>query len=215
MSTQADQAESQRVNKAWFYFVLSLAILTTQTAILMVPALLVEIATDLEVSVAVAGQLNTATFAAMAISIVAVGPLADSFGRRPVALAGVFLVLVSVVASAFAPNMEVFLALRVLAGLGGGTIPPTSVGVVSDIISRQAGQAVGGIMGTVVLTSAVTIPLAPSFGLVGFGVSLSFWPASCLRWRFSDWVWYPATAGRIRNLVFLPGIGRCFRDFSG
>ena len=128
------------------------------------PALLVEIATDFEVSVAVAGQLNTATFAALAVSIVAVGPLADSFGRRPVALAGVFLVLVSVIASAFAPNMEVFLALRVVAGLGGGTISPTSVGVVSDVISpARRAQAVGGIMGTVVLTSALTIPLVALF----------------------------------------------------
>ena len=117
---QAAQAQGKEINKAWFYFVLSLAILSTQTAILMVPALLVEIATDLEVSVAVAGQLNTATFAAMALSIIAVGPLADSFGRRPVAIAGVFLVLVSVFGSAFAPNMEVFLALRILGGLGGG-----------------------------------------------------------------------------------------------
>ena len=169
MTTQTAQAQGEGINKAWFYLVLSLAILTTrpallwQTAILMVRRF-VEIATDFEVSVAVAGQLNTATFATLAVSIVAVGPLADSFGRRPVALAGVFLVLVSVIASAFAPNMEVFLALRVVAGLGGGTIPPTSVGVVSDVISpARRAQAVGGIMGTIVLTSALTIPLVALF----------------------------------------------------
>ena len=111
MTMQAAQQEGKEVNKAWFYFVLSLAILSTQTAIVMVPALLVEIATDLDVSVAVSGQLNTASFAALAVSIVAVGPLADSFGRRPVALAGVLMVLISVLGSAFAPNMEVFLVL--------------------------------------------------------------------------------------------------------
>ena len=205
MSTQTAQAQDKEVNKAWFYFVLSLAILSTQTAILMVPALLVEIATDFDVSVAVAGQLNTATFAALAVSIVAVGPLADSFGRRPVALAGVLLVTVSVFASAFAPNLEVFLALRVVAGLGGGTIPPTSVGVVSDVISpARRPQAVGGIMGTVVLTSAVTIPLVALFA--------DWWG-----WRFSflltgfllasslllNWVWYPRDSKqRVRDLVF-------------
>lgn len=205
MSTQAVQVQGEGVNKAWFYFVLSLAILTTQTAILMVPALLVEIATDLGVSVAVAGQLNTATFAAMAVSIVAVGPLADSFGRRPVALAGVFLVLVSVIASAFAPNMEVFLALRVVAGLGGGTIPPTSVGVVSDVITgSRRPLAVGGIMGTVVLTSALTIPLVALFAdwwgwrfaflLAGFLIAGAF---------LLNWVWYPRDSRqRVRDFVF-------------
>ncbi len=184
---------------------LSLAILSTQTAILMVPALLVEIATDLDVSVAVAGQLNTATFAALAVSIVAVGPLADSFGRRPVALAGVFMVLVSVIGSAFAPNIEVFMALRVLGGLGGGTIPPTSVGVVSDVISSaRRPQAVGGIMGTVVLTSALTIPLVAlfadwwgwrfSFLLAGFLLAAAF---------LLNWVWYPRDSReRVRDLVF-------------
>ena len=205
MTTQAAQAEGKEINKAWFYFVLSLAILSTQTAILMVPALLVEIATDLEVSVAVAGQLSTATFAAMAVSIVAVGPLADSFGRRPVAIAGVLLVLVSVFGSAFAPNMEVFLVLRILGGLGGGTIPPTSVGVVSDVISpARRALAVSGIMGTVVLTSALTIPLVALFA--------DWWG-----WRFTFtltgflltaaillcWVWYPRDSrDRVRNLVF-------------
>ena len=205
MATETAQAEGKEINKAWFYFVLSLAILSTQTAILMVPALLVEIATDFDVSVAVAGQLNTATFAALAVSIVAVGPLADSFGRRPVALAGVFMVLVSVVGSAFAPNIEVLMALRVLGGLGGGTIPPTSVGVVSDVISpARRPQAVGGIMGTVVLTSALTIPLVAlfadwqdwrfSFLVAGFLLAAAF---------LLNWVWYPRDSReRVRDLVF-------------
>ena len=205
MNTQAEPAGVKEVNKAWFYFVLSLAILSTQTAILMVPALLVEIATDLDVSVAVSGQLNTASFAASAVSIVAVGPLADSFGRRPVALAGVLMVLVSVLGSAFAPNMEVFLALRVLGGLGSGTIPPTSVGVVSDVISpARRAQAVGGIMGTVVLTSAISVPLVALFaGLWGWRstfllVSLLLAVALLLAW-----VWYPRDSReRSRDLVF-------------
>ena len=205
MNTQAEPAGVKEVNKAWFYFILSLAILSTQTAILMVPALLVEIATDLDVSVAVSGQLNTASFAASAVSIVAVGPLADSFGRRPVALAGVLMVLISVLGSAFAPNMEVFLALRVLGGLGGGTIPPTSVGVVSDVISpARRAQAVGGIMGTVVLTSAISVPLVALFAdlwgwrstflLVGLLLAVALLLA---------WVWYPRDSReRSRDLVF-------------
>ena len=205
MNTPAEQAEVKEVNKAWFYFVLSLAILSTQTAIVMVPALLVEIATDLDVSVAVSGQLNTVSFAALAVSIVAAGPLADSFGRRRVALAGTLMVLISVLGSAFTPNIEVFLALRVLSGLGGGTIPPTSVGVVSDVISpARRAQAVGGIMGTVVLTSAISVPLVAlvadlwgwrfTFVLAGLLLAVALLLA---------WVWYPRDSrDRSRDLVF-------------
>ena len=205
MNTQAAQAGSKEVNKAWFYFVLSLAILSTQTAIVMVPALLVEIATELEVSVAVSGQLNTASFAALAVSIVAVGPLADSFGRRPVALAGVLMVLISMLGSAFAPNMEVFLALRVLGGLGGGAIPPTSVGVVSDVISpARRAQAVGGIMGTVVLTSAITVPLVALFAdLWGWRYTFGLVSLLLATALLLCWFWYPRDSReRNRDLVF-------------
>ena len=164
MTTQAAQAEGKEMNKALFYFALCLAVFGTMTGVMMVPALLVEIATELNVSVAVAGQLATATFAAWAVSIVAVGPLADSIGRRPLALAGVFLVVVSLIASYFAPNIETFMALRVLAGLGGGAIAPTSIGVISDVISQaRRAQAIGGIASTIVLTSAISIPLMALF----------------------------------------------------
>ncbi len=205
MTTQAAEAGGKEVNKAWFYFVLSLAILSTQTAIVMVPALLVEIANDLDVSVAVSGQLNTASFAALAISIVAVGPLADSFGRRPVALVGISMVLISMVGSAFAPNMEVFLVLRIIGGLGGGTIPPTSVGVVSDVISpARRAQAVGGIMGTVVLTSAITVPLVALFAdLWGWRVTFLLAGALLGLALLLAVIWYPRDSReRNRDLVF-------------
>ena len=110
--------------------VLALTVYATISAILIVPPLLVEIATDLDVSVAVAGQLATATFAGWAVMGISGGPLSDSFGRRPVALACLAVLSISVLASAFAPNLEILLALRVLTGLGGGALPPNIVGSV-------------------------------------------------------------------------------------
>ena len=205
MTTHSAQAQGKEMNKAWFYFLLCLAVFGAQTGVMMVPALLVEIATDLDVSVAVAGQLATATFAAWAVSIVAVGPLADSFGRRPMALAGVLLVTVSLLASSFAPNIEVLMVLRILAGLGGGAIAPTSIGVISDVISQaKRAQAIGGLASTLVLTSAVSIPL---IALIAdwWGWRLSFVIAGLFlasAWLL-NWVWYPRDSReRIRGFVF-------------
>ena len=177
----------------------------TQTAVFMLPALLVEIGTDLDVTVAVAGQLATATFAAWAVSLVMVGPLSDSFGRRPVILAGLVLLVASVLGSAFAPNIEVFLVLRALTGLGGGTLPPTAVGALSDTISpERRAQAVSGILAVGVLTSAVSVPAV---------ALLAEWEG----WRFAfllsglllvsglaaNWLWFPRDSReRIRNWVF-------------
>ncbi len=193
------------MNKAWFFAVLSLAMFSTQNAVFMLPPLLVEISSGLEISVPVAGQLATATFAAWAVSLLTVGPLSDSFGRRPVILAGLLLLVVSVIASAFAPNIEVFLVLRVLTGLAAGTLPPTSVGVLSDVISpERRAQAVSGILAVGVLTTAVSVPVV---------AVLADWQG----WRFTfvvsglllvsafiaNWLWFPRDSReRVRRLVF-------------
>lgn len=192
------------MNKAWFLAVLSLAVFATQNAVFMVPPLLVEISSDLDISVAVAGQLATATFAAWGLSVVSVGPLSDSFGRRPVALAGLVLLFGSVIASAFAPNLETFLVLRVLTGLGGGTLPPNAVGAISDVISpEKRAQAVGALLGISLLSTAVSVPVVALIAewlgwrstflvaTVLLGAALAF-----------NWIWFPRdNAERARDLV--------------
>ena len=193
------------MNKARFFAVLSFAFFGAQNAVFMLPPLLVDIASDLEISVAVAGQLATATFAAWAVSLIAAGPLSDSFGRRPVVLAGLSVMGASVIASAFAPNIEVFLGLRVLTGLAAGTLPPTAVGVLSDVISpERRAQAVGGIVSVGVLTSVVSVPLA--LGLVELGGwRLAFVFGGVVLWTsiLANGIWFPRDSrGQVRNWAF-------------
>ena len=187
---------------------LSLAVFAGLSAVFIIPPLLVEIATDLDVSVAVAGQLATATFAAWTVSLVCVGPLSDSFGRRPVALTGLVVLSVSVLASAFAPNIEALLALRMLTGLAGGTLPPTAVGVVSDVISpSRRAQAVTAVLALNGVVSATTVPLVAvlaewgswrhPFIVVGLTLALGL---------LANWIWFPKDSKeRVRSLrVLLP-----------
>ena len=81
-----------------FLAAVAVGLLATQSAAMMLAPLLVAIAVQFDTSVAVAGQLATVTFAAWAVSVVSVGPLSDSLGRRPVALAGLTLLSISVLA---------------------------------------------------------------------------------------------------------------------
>ncbi len=184
---------------------LSFGIFGAQNSVFMLPPLLVEIASGLDISVAVAGQLATATFAAWAVSLITAGPLSDSFGRRPVILGGLFVLIGSVIASAFAPNIEVFIALRILTGLAAGTLPPTSVGVLSDVISpERRAQAVSAFLAIGVMTSAVSVPVA---------LELADWRG----WRFAfifaglllaagflaNWLWFPRDSReRVRSWSF-------------
>ena len=193
------------MNKAWFFAVLGFAVFTALSAVFIVPPLLVEIASDLEISVAVAGQLATATFAAWAVSLLSVGPMSDSLGRRPVALIGLLVLTVSVLASAFAPNIEVLLVLRVLTGLAGGTLPPTSVGVVSDVISpARRAQAVTALLAMQGVVSATTVPMVAVLANLG-GWRLPFIVAGVLLGLalLMNWVWFPRDQReRIRGWVF-------------
>ena len=171
----------------------------------MVPPLLVEISTDLEISVAVAGQLATATFAAWAVSLILIGPLSDSLGRRPVVLAGLLLLVGSVLASAFAPNIEAFLALRVLTGLGGGALPPTVVGTLSDVISpARRAQAISGTLAIGMLPLVISVPVIAvladwrdwrfTFLVAGLLLALGL---------LTNWIWFPRDGKQqVRNWVF-------------
>ena len=176
------------------------------SAVLIVPPLLVEIGTDLKVSVPVAGQLATATFAAWAASLLCVGPLSDSFGRRPVALAGLAILAVSALASAFAPNIEILLALRALTGLAGGTLPPTAVGVLSDVISpARRAQAITAMLAIQGVVAGVTVPMVAVLADLG-GWRLPFVVVGALLASalLVNWVWFPKdNRQRTRNFAFV------------
>ena len=185
--------------------VLAFTVFATISAILIVPPLLVEIATDLEISVAVAGQLATATFAAWAVMGISGGPLSDSFGRRPVALASLAVLSVSILACSIAPNLETLLALRVLTGLGGGAIPPNLVGSVADVISpARRAQAVGALLSIQGLASAVSIPLVAVLADVG-GWRFAFivYGGVLVAALLANWRWLPRDPGqRVRNRAY-------------
>ena len=185
--------------------VLALTVFAAVSATLIVPPLLVEIATDLEISFAVAGQLATANFAGWAVTVVAGGPLSDSIGRRPVALVGLAVLSISVLACAFAPNLEILLALRVLTGLGGGAIPPNIMGAVSDVISpARRAQAVSALVTIQGLASAISAPLVAVLAdLGGWRFAFIVYGLMLTAGLLANWLWLPKDRrGRVRNRAF-------------
>ncbi len=204
MDTPAIRPGERAVNKGLFLAVIFVGVFGAMNANLMITALLVEIATDLDVSVAVAGQLATATYLAWGFSVFAVGPLSDSFGRRPIALGGLFLIAGSLLGAAFAPNFESLLAFRVLTGLGAGTLPPTLVGAISDVISPAGrARAVGSLLAAGMLASVVSVPAVALLADWG-GWELTFIASGSLSLLgfAANWLWLPKDRGeRVRDLV--------------
>ena len=189
-----------------FLAAVALGMFFSQSASLMLAPLLVAMANEFDTSVAVAGQLATATFAAWGVSVVTVGPMSDSFGRRPVALTGLSLLSIGVLASAFAPNIETLMAFRIVTGLGGGMIPPNSMAAVADSIppSRRA-QVIGGIMAFATLSGVIGVPLVAVAANSG-GWRLSFLVIGILlaACTLLNWFWFPKNEGAgLRSLSFL------------
>ena len=193
MQVAAEPKGNRGLNETWFVVILGFSVLAAQNATLVLPPLLVDIASDLEVSVPVAAQLATATFAAWAASVVIGSPLSDSLGRRPLALAGMLILTASVVASAFAPNLETLAVLRAMTGLGGGLIPPNNMGAIVDTIPpERRAKAMGIVMASNVVSMGVSVPLVTlladwqdwRFAFLVSGVLLG---VSLL----TIWLWFP------------------------
>ena len=204
------------MNQNRFLAAVALAFFSTQSSSLMLAPLLVDIAAEFDVSVAVAGQVGTATFAAWAISVVSVGPLSDSLGRRPVALAGLSLLAVGVLASAFAPNLETLMVTRVVTGLGGGMIPPNGMAAVVDVVPpARIARAIGTLVSFTTLSAVIGVPAVALMADLGswrlpFLVIGSLLTACIVL----NWFWFPKNEAarprtfmvfsRYRDLLALP-----------
>ena len=193
------------MSQSRFLAAVAMAFFSTQSSSLMLAPLLVDIAAEFDVSVSIAGQVATVTFAAWAVSVVSVGPLSDSLGRRPVALAGLSLLASGVLVSAFAPNLETLMVTRVVTGLGGGMIPPNGMAAVTEVISpARRAQVVGGLIAFTTLSSVIGVPIVAVIADTG-GWRLPFLVigsllGACL---VLNWFWFPrSTAAGARSFSF-------------
>ncbi len=196
----------RQVNKPVFLAIISVALIAAQLAMLVIPPVLVPIADDLGVSLAVAGQVVTVTFAAWAVSVILCGPLSDSLGRRPMALLGLALLAASTIATAFAPNIEVMLAVRILTGLGGGMVPPNSVAAVSEVISpERRAKAVGGLMAVNIFGLSIGVPLLALLAdWLGWQATVVAAGLVLTLALIMNWIWFPPDSrARVRDFTFI------------
>ncbi len=175
------------------FSIIAAALFLSNTAALMLGPLLVEIAVEFDTSVAVAGQLFAATFFSWAVFAPLVGPISDSIGRRPVALTGLLLMGICILAAAFAPNFIVLMALLIGTGVGGAMIPPNSMAAITDVVSPdRRGQAIGAAQGIMSAAAVIGVPVVAvlaSFG--GWRLPFAVCGALLLATSALTWVWYP------------------------
>ncbi|MGW5439562.1 MFS transporter [Nocardia asteroides] len=77
--------------------------------------------------------------------LITMGNLGDRIGRRNILLVGATVFGLASVLGAFAPNPEVLIAARVLMGIGGATLLPSSLALISSLFPdvRERATAIG------------------------------------------------------------------------
>jgi len=172
---------------------------------LMLGPLLVALADDLGTSIAVAGQLAAATFITWGITAPLVGPISDTYGRRPVLLIGVLLMALGVLGSGVAWNYSSLMATRLITGMGSAMILPTIMAALADNLPpEKVGKAVGFITSSSWVGVAVGVPAIALLGYLGGwrlpfyvtgGLSLALWVPL--------WLWLPSGPRRLGQRIDL------------
>lgn len=123
--------------------------------------------------VAEANELQLVVYAYMigfGIAQVIYGPLSDVYGRRPLVIAGLAILIAGAIVSAFATGFTGLLIARVLQGIGAAAARVIAVSIVRD---RYAGREMARVMSFTMMVFMVVPVLAPTFG--GLILALAGW----------------------------------------
>src|ERR687896_1449689 len=97
---------------------LVLATMATQASIVVLAPIVVEIGRDLGASVSAVGQARSIMAGTAVVASLAIGPLIDRLGVRPLIVWGGSLALAGAVATAAAPSLAALYAAQLLVGVG-------------------------------------------------------------------------------------------------
>ncbi|MGP6088353.1 multidrug effflux MFS transporter [Antarctobacter jejuensis] len=126
----------------------------------------------------------------MGLGTLFTGALSDSFGRKPVMLAGSALYIVSAALAAQAESLEMLLLARACQGLGAAGPRVVAMAVIRDLFAgRQMAQIVSLVMMVFTLVPAV----APSIGALMLrhgGWPMIFWAFVVFALLAGFWLWW-------------------------
>ncbi len=143
-------------------FLASLAAISPLCIDMALPAL-PRIAASLHCTQGQAGLTLSVFMAGFAFMPVIYGPLSDRFGRRPILLVGIFLLLIGSAGATLAPTISALLAARFVEGAGAGAGTSMAFAIVRDSFSGEEGRSK---LAYVQLVMNLAPMLAPSIGAV-------------------------------------------------
>jgi DHA1 family bicyclomycin/chloramphenicol resistance-like MFS transporter len=135
---------------------------------MLVPAL-PELANQFERDISVAQMTVSLYMVGIACSQIVMGPLSDRFGRRPVLLAGLGLMVLASAGCIFAETLPQLIAARFLQALGGATGMVVSRAIIRDLYSRDRVATMISLVIAVMMIAQMLSPLTGGLLETAFG----------------------------------------------
>ncbi|WOH79783.1 multidrug effflux MFS transporter [Bradyrhizobium sp. BEA-2-5] len=154
---------------------------------MLVPALPV-LATNFGSDISIAQMTVSLYMVGIALSQLIMGPLSDRFGRRPVLLAGLGLMVVAGVGSVFAENLPQLIAARFFQALGGAAGMVVSRAIIRDIYERDRVASMISLVIAALMIGQMVSPLTGGLIETAFG------------WRA---IFYLITAASLTVTIFI------------
>lgn len=125
----------------------------------------------------------------LACSQLVVGPLSDKFGRRPVILGGLFLMVLSNAAAIFAETLSQVIAARIVQALGAAAGLAVGRAMIRDLYDRdRAASMIGIVVGSMMIAPMI----GPFLGGVletAYGWRTVFWFLGAVSLAIFVWAW--------------------------
>jgi EmrB/QacA subfamily drug resistance transporter len=116
---------------------------------------------------------------AFAVLLVPMGRFGDLWGRRKLFLAGMVLFTLGSLACGLAPSIYLLIAFRVVQGIGGAAMMPSTLSIIATVFAPEKRGAAMGVWGGV---SGVASGLGPVLG--GIIIQYVTWPTVDGSWRW-------------------------------
>jgi MFS family permease len=194
----------RQISSTVLLILLCTAVFLPSVAVLMLGPLLVALAHEFQTSVALVGQLASATAITWGITAPLAGPVSDAYGRRRMLLTGLLLMAVGLLGSVLAWHYGSLLAFRLLTGVGAALIPPNSIAALADVFSpTERGKAVGWLLSVAGVGAVVGVPLIACLLEAGsWRLPFAVMGTASLGVWLLFWLWFPRQQQPSQSLAF-------------
>jgi EmrB/QacA subfamily drug resistance transporter len=166
--------------RRWF----GMAMLGLGVSLIIVDATIVNVAVptiieDLHINLGTAEWINSIYSLVFAALLITLGRLGDLYGRKKLFLTGLIVFVVSSMGAGLAPNGGALIATRLVQGIGGAMILPTTLSIINSTFVGRERAIAFGVWGSII------------GGMAALGPLLGGWLTTNISWRWAFYINVP------------------------